>query len=118
MNGRSWERGERRRRGPRAGCFSFESSSRSSLLLEHDLFRKPVPTFRDHALGRCRERQRDAEPRATPRAILDRDGAAVALDQVLGNGQAQSRTATLAVAGRIETKERLEDSLAFARWDA
>src|SRR6266404_1937410 len=30
--------------------FSFESSSRSSLLAEHDLFRKPAPTFRDHAL--------------------------------------------------------------------
>src|SRR4029077_13742805 len=28
----------------------FESSFRSSLLLEHDLFRKPVSTFRDHAL--------------------------------------------------------------------
>src|SRR5215813_4908407 len=25
--------------------------SRSSLLVEHDLFRKPVSTFRDHALG-------------------------------------------------------------------
>jgi hypothetical protein len=30
---------------------SFESASRSSLLLEHDLFRKPVSTFRDHALA-------------------------------------------------------------------
>src|SRR6202521_3021664 len=29
----------------------FESSSRSSLLVEQDLFRKPVSTFRDHALG-------------------------------------------------------------------
>src|ERR1700739_3091292 len=28
----------------------FESSSRSTSLVEHDLFRKPVPTFRDHAL--------------------------------------------------------------------
>jgi HPr kinase/phosphorylase len=27
----------------------FESSSRSTLLVEHDLFRKPVSTFRDHA---------------------------------------------------------------------
>src|SRR5262245_27885622 len=27
------------------------SSSRSSLLVEHDLFRKPVSTFRDHALA-------------------------------------------------------------------
>src|SRR5829696_9904784 len=27
-----------------------ESSSRSICLFEHDLFRKPVPTFRDHAL--------------------------------------------------------------------
>jgi hypothetical protein len=30
--------------------FIFESSSRSSLSVEHDLFRKPVSTFRDHAL--------------------------------------------------------------------
>src|SRR6266446_9267841 len=29
----------------------FESSSRSILLFEHDLFGKPVPTFPDHALG-------------------------------------------------------------------
>src|SRR5215467_13969743 len=28
----------------------FESPSHSTLLLEHDLFRKPVSTFRDHAL--------------------------------------------------------------------
>src|SRR5437660_4673209 len=35
----------------RAGSLFFESSSRSSLLLEHDLFRKPVPTFRDYAPG-------------------------------------------------------------------
>src|SRR3954470_22822113 len=28
----------------------FESPSRSTLLLEHDLFRKPASTFRDHAL--------------------------------------------------------------------
>src|SRR5262245_41224680 len=29
----------------------FGSSSRASLRLEHDLFRRPVSTFRDHALG-------------------------------------------------------------------
>src|SRR5215510_1016365 len=34
----------------------FESSPRFSLLLEHDLFRKPVPTFRDHALARMESR--------------------------------------------------------------
>jgi hypothetical protein len=28
-----------------------ESQSRFSFLFEHDLFRKPVPTFRDHALA-------------------------------------------------------------------
>src|SRR6187401_3594188 len=28
------------------------SSSRSSFLFEHDLFRKPLHTFRDHALSR------------------------------------------------------------------
>ena len=35
-----------------------ESSSRSSFLFVRDLFRKPVPTFRDHALGR-RDTQED-----------------------------------------------------------
>src|SRR5215813_8102969 len=34
----------------RARCRFFESASRSSLLTAHDLFRKPVSTFRDHAL--------------------------------------------------------------------
>src|SRR5262245_14310516 len=34
----------------RARRLFFESPSRSKLCLEHDLFRKPVPTFRDHAL--------------------------------------------------------------------
>jgi hypothetical protein len=29
----------------------FESSSRSIFLFEHDPFRKPVPTFPDHALA-------------------------------------------------------------------
>src|SRR5262249_56523238 len=35
---------------------SFGSSSRSRFLLEHDLFRKPVSTFRDHALTPTRLR--------------------------------------------------------------
>src|SRR5262247_3967570 len=35
----------------RASRLFFESSSRSKLCLEHDLVRKPVSTFRDHALG-------------------------------------------------------------------
>src|SRR4030095_4213235 len=35
---------------PGAGWLFFESPSRSSFFLEHDLFRKPVPPFRDHAL--------------------------------------------------------------------
>jgi hypothetical protein len=30
---------------------AFESSFRFSSLFEHDLFRKPLSTFRDHALG-------------------------------------------------------------------
>jgi len=29
-------------------AFIFGSASRSSLLVAHDLFRKPVSTFRDH----------------------------------------------------------------------
>src|SRR5258705_12363496 len=31
----------------------FESSSRSILFSEHDLFGKPAPTFPDHALAPC-----------------------------------------------------------------
>src|SRR5262249_6144795 len=34
----------------RATCLFFESACRSKLRLEHDLFRKPASTFRDHAL--------------------------------------------------------------------
>ncbi len=34
----------------RALSFEVESELGSSFLFEHDLFRKPVPTFRDHAL--------------------------------------------------------------------
>src|SRR4051812_39610616 len=37
--------GQYRQTGPRCG-----PSDAGGLLLEHDLFRKPVPTFRDHAL--------------------------------------------------------------------
>jgi hypothetical protein len=36
---------------PRARSFEVESASRSSSLVEHDLFGKPVSTFPDHALG-------------------------------------------------------------------
>src|SRR5690242_5660010 len=36
-------------------------SMRSELLLEHELFRKPVPTFRDHAL--CARQRGDAAAR-------------------------------------------------------
>src|SRR5262249_53292693 len=39
------------RRRARARSLFFESASRSSLLAAHDLFRKPVSTFRDHALA-------------------------------------------------------------------
>ena len=35
-----------------SGMTFFESSSRSIVLFEHDLFGKPVPTFPDHAQGR------------------------------------------------------------------
>ena len=40
----------------RAGRLFFESSSRSSFLSEHDLFRKPLHTFRDHAFNAPTER--------------------------------------------------------------
>src|SRR5262245_4546616 len=51
----------------------FESSSRFSLLLEHDLFRKPVPTFRDHALAvapRRRSRRAAVDQNPTPNGPL------------------------------------------------
>jgi hypothetical protein len=54
----------------------FESSSRSSLLLEHDLFRKPVSTFRDHALA---EQRTGAHIRWPPIHVSFKD-----LDVVLG----------------------------------
>src|SRR6266516_7153844 len=37
-----------RKRRRQSGMRFVELSSRSSFLFEHDLFRKPVPTFRDH----------------------------------------------------------------------
>src|ERR1700726_1196034 len=40
-----------RRAGNTARVILKISTPRASLLLEHDLFRKPVPTFRDHALA-------------------------------------------------------------------
>ncbi|TPL04608.1 hypothetical protein FJ567_03065 [Mesorhizobium sp. B2-4-16] len=40
-----------RMRSVGSGRRFVEPSSRSSSLLKHDLFRKPVPTFRDHALA-------------------------------------------------------------------
>src|SRR5215210_6848749 len=43
-------RGDERNFGSRALSFLVESELGSSFLFEHDLFRKPVPTFRDHAL--------------------------------------------------------------------
>src|SRR5262249_8850766 len=46
--------------GPRARCLFFESASRSSLLAAHDLFRKPVSTFRDHALVQATRHSRFA----------------------------------------------------------
>jgi len=53
----------------------FESSSRSNVFLEHDLFRKPVSTFRDHALARrnagsCRRYLRCRFASGTPAAIV------------------------------------------------
>ena len=38
----------------RARCVWIESACFPNILSEHDLFRKPVPTFRDHALTRQR----------------------------------------------------------------
>src|SRR5215216_5835182 len=47
---------ERAMRGPTAAADQFAENRR--LLLEHDLFRKPVSTFRDHALRLARLERR------------------------------------------------------------
>src|ERR1043165_7938812 len=53
--------------------FWFESESGSSFLFEHDLFRKPVPTFRDLARGRALSALRhDLEGRSGARLDLAR----------------------------------------------
>src|SRR5262249_20985294 len=44
------DRGRLLQQPARATCLFFESASRSKSCLEHDLFRKPASTFRDHAL--------------------------------------------------------------------
>ena len=46
----------------------FESPSRSNLLLERDLFRKPVSTFRDHALANIRRMTCTSIPHPPPPA--------------------------------------------------
>src|SRR3984893_5028503 len=54
----------------RARCLFFESSSRSILLLEHDLFRKPAPTFRDHAIGPLSLLAQQAPALSVPGSLL------------------------------------------------
>src|SRR5437016_8079868 len=52
-----WERVPSREAARRVrgllGKDSFEANPSPGSLFEHDLFRKPVPTFRDHALLAC-----------------------------------------------------------------
>src|SRR5690349_14902982 len=51
----------------------FESPSRFRLLLEHDVFRKPVPTFRHHALA-CRDGYQETAPRmAFTRSVFSQE---------------------------------------------
>jgi hypothetical protein len=81
----------------------FESLSRSTLLLEHDLFRKPASTFRDHALevGLTRShrpfavhdrasRQRSA-PRRGARFVIRSTARPIARDIGCGSEQWPSR---------------------------
>src|SRR5262245_25822505 len=56
--------------------------SLASGLLEHDLFRKPVPTFRDHALEIERRADRD-HPRIRPEAAVGVEDAAAGSDDIL-----------------------------------
>src|SRR5947209_20079090 len=51
----------------RALSFLVELELGSSFLFEHDLFRKPVPTFRDHAQAQNKR----GEARVTKDEILD-----------------------------------------------
>src|SRR5262249_58140461 len=48
--------------------FSSKSASRSSLLVAHDLFRKPISTFRDHALASPEMRSRRNAMKTSPNA--------------------------------------------------
>src|ERR1041384_5715539 len=70
---------------PRALSFLVESELGSSFLSEHDLFRKPVPTFRDHALSHAG----DADQRVADEPEHDQRGSA-------RRGDAQARLRDLA----------------------
>src|SRR5215831_9745670 len=54
------------RRGTKAGWLFFESSSRSSMIF----FRKPVSTFRDHALSRDTGTQESVDLRRCQRPVI------------------------------------------------
>jgi hypothetical protein len=47
--------------------------SRFSLLIEHDLFRKPVPAFRDHALTERQDPMNETEKARDKPASTERD---------------------------------------------
>ena len=59
---------------PGAERLIFEPSSQSTLLAEHDLFRKPASTFRDHALFHQVEERTRGRPRSVVGVlgVLDR----------------------------------------------
>src|SRR5947199_10250040 len=62
----------------RALSFLVESKLGPSFLFEHDLFRKPVPTFRDHALARG---SRDTRASANTCEAAEETTGAARLDQ-------------------------------------
>src|SRR3954470_18744792 len=100
--------------------FASQSSSPWSLAdyeLAHDLIRKPVPTFRDHALERFHAL--DARHRLDRAGDLRRDiEAAGQLDLDLGVLGQHQHHADLAVPLGIETLDDIVERRAIAQEDA
>src|SRR5947209_10839082 len=111
----------------RALSFLVESELGSSFLFEHDLFRKPVPTFRDHALsaeqtGHARPRR----PAASSRLMLIKDtslsGRGSAVSEIVWFMTNRPRLATFCrirsgsgFSGRVTDVRKIDQSLRLYR---
>src|SRR5262245_40100575 len=96
-------------RGAKAFCAA--QRVRSRLLLEHDLFRKPVSTFRDHALG---QRLRYTQAVRTKRSR----GAAIALARLQQHEPSVLRNVRRAPWGALAWRRRRCGELAALPLDA